>query len=202
MIDNTVRNPEPLTGETIFLAYRTKMHRKLDIRAIHPITYIFFFSSFIFVILIFFPLFFFSRYLFLQPRRSLSFRTCRHFFPRRDSTNVRCARKFENSIVSRIRSKFVREKRRFEREATSFSIVLRKIYINNQGIWSNYVLWTILESPQVRSRLYLDYIIVAWLHNCLVTDRETRFCDWFWPTRALRNYRYLLACSFVRGTRG
>lgn len=65
MIDNTVRNPEPLTGETIFLAYRTKMHRKLDIRAysdstIHPITYIFFFSSFIFVILIFFPLFFFS----------------------------------------------------------------------------------------------------------------------------------------------
>lgn len=35
MIDNTVRNPEPLTGETIFLAYRTKMHRKLDIRAIH-----------------------------------------------------------------------------------------------------------------------------------------------------------------------
>lgn len=107
MIDNTVRNPEPLTGETIFLAYRTKMHRKLDIRAIHPITYIFFFSSFIFVILIFFPLFFFSRYLFLQPRRSLSFRTCRHFFPRRDSTNVRCARKFENSIVSRIHSKFV-----------------------------------------------------------------------------------------------
>lgn len=50
MIDNTVRNPEPLTGETIFLAYRTKMHRKLDIRAysstIHPITYIFFLLEF------------------------------------------------------------------------------------------------------------------------------------------------------------
>lgn len=157
MIDNTVRNPEPLTGETIFLAYRTKMHRKLDIRAIHPITYIFFFSSFIFVILIFFPPFLlFSISLFTTKAIAFlsnlpPFFSSSRFDERPLRAKIRKFDRFKDSF--KVRTGL--QKRRFEREATSFSIVLRKIYINNQGIWSNYVLWTILESPQVRSRLYL-----------------------------------------------
>lgn len=211
MIDNTVRNPEPLTGETISLAYQTKMHRKLDIRAIlfdeHLITYVSSSSSSSFICnSFFFFSFLISLYTGLQPRRSLSFRTCRHFF----LVLVLAIRplrakiwKFESiskiqrlfKIRTRLKKKGSKEKR------PPFRSFLRKIYINNEEIWStNYVLPVVMDDPRIVTSLIspLPRLYVAWLHNCLVTDRETRFCDWFWP----RCVEKLYAGLYVRGTRG